>query len=174
MTNSTTTLKKGNLLVFCLLVVLGIGALLLDEGKRVSDSPQFPGCSCKFKFLGGCTTFENEHQETPIAVSVDQYGQSLPSNQAQVPTNFEPSVLAGFVVFMAWFTTLAFAWYHKLHHVGRGTALFGGAVFIVHTFSALLSIEMPMANILQYLVYSYAIPILVGILYEHYYNSRER
>ena len=177
MTQSATIPKKGNLLVFLHLIVLGIGALCLDEGRRVSvspASPQCPGCSCKFGFLCGCATPEKEYPETPIVVDVgykDQYGQALPSNQAQISTNFVPSVLAGFVVFMAWFITLAFAWYHKLHHVACGTALLGFALFGVVTCSVYLSIGMPEESILRYLVAAYATPIVVGILYEHFCNT---
>ena len=176
MTQSATISKKGNLLLFLLFVVLGVGTLFFDEGRRVSVSPasaQCSDCSCKLS-LSGCTKSEKEHQETPIVISVgpkDQHGQAMLSSQAPTPTICVPSAVASFVIFMVWSMTFSFAWYHKLHHVACGTALLGFALFGVVTCSVYLSIGMPEESILRYLVAAYATPIVVGILYEHFCNT---
>jgi len=178
MTESTTTSKKTILRLFLLLVALGIVAVWLDKGQGASVSPassQCPDFSCKYVFPSGCIKSEKEHQGTPTVASVgydDQRGQVLLSSQAPVPTALMPSVLVSFVVFALWIITLIFAWCHKIYYVAYMIALFGALLFAAVTFSVYLSIELPKKGILWLLVSAYSIPVLLGLLYEHFFNTK--
>ena len=75
---------------------------------------------------------------------------------------------------MVWSMTFSFAWYHKLHHVACGIAFFGFVSFGIVTFAVYQSIDMPKKYILWLFVFAYTIPILVGLCYEQFYNTKEK
>ncbi|KAM0710375.1 hypothetical protein Q7P35_002737 [Cladosporium inversicolor] len=174
---STITKKTTNLLLlFFIFVPLGVVLLYFDEAQRVQSAPsQCPRYSCQYSVPSGCTMSEKEHQQTPIdnVATVGREGHhgghshALLPNQTSISTSSMPSNVARLLTPLFCAATIISTLVYKLPCVALGIAMCGFvATQVLH-----LLFEMPAKCILWCVVLAYAVPLLLGLFYEHCFNT---
>lgn len=129
-------------------------------------SSQCPNYSCNWEWSSGCTRSAKEHQGTTAVATVgyeEQHGQFL---QVPIPASPKPSVATSFAILILWVAAYIFSWCFKLYCAAHGIAACG-----VATLAMYLLTEMPAKDILWYVTLSYTTPVVLGLLYEHWFNT---